>query len=108
MSSDKDFVIGVTGIPAVGVLNKKPAHLVLVDLPEAKNKCNIKFFISLDRPVAENGFITVKGIFYEASEEDICKNYNEVIATANKESIEEVMFPLFRIVKIKNLVFKAK
>lgn len=106
--SDKDFAIGVTSIPTVGVLNKKPAHLVLVEVPEAKGKSAIKYFISLDRPAAENGLVTVKGFFCESSEEDICKNYNDVIAATAKDSHEEIMFPLTRVVRIKNLVFRAK
>jgi hypothetical protein len=108
MSGDKDLAVGVAGIPMMGAIYKKPAHLVVLELPETKNKVTTRFFISLDKPSYDGGFISVKGFFNDSSESDISKSYADLVNNTSKDLIEEYMFPIHRVLRIKNLVFKAK
>lgn len=107
MSGDKDLAVNVAGIPAVGTISKKPVHLILLESTEGKTKSVLKF-LALDKPGNESGFVNAKGFFTEASETEISKNYNEIIANTSKDLYEEIMFPLYKIVRIKNLFYKAK
>lgn len=107
--SDKDYLIGPGIIPNVGQLNKKPLYLVVVESPEVKSKfLPIKYFISLDKPNFESNMVCCKGFFTDANEAEINKNYTEMYNNTPKENFEELMFPIQRVVRIKNLVFKAK
>lgn len=103
-----DIAVGIVPAPSIGSISKKPPHLVVVESPEGKSKLSIKFFISLDKPSVDVGFINVKGFFIDKEEKDINDNYIELVTNVSKENIEEIMFPHHRVVRIKNLVFKAK
>ena len=107
MSGDKDLAVNIAAIPAVGTISKKPVHLILVESTEGKTKLVLKF-LSLDKPGNESNLVSAKGFFTEASEDEISKNYNEIISNTSKELYEEIMFPLYKIVRIKNLFYKAK
>lgn len=101
---EKDFAVGVTAGPLVmGAISKKPAHLVLIE----DNK-KVRKFISLDKPEILNGFIQVKGVFSDFSEDEISKNFSVILTNSSKELIFEMMFPWHRICSVRNLVFKAK
>jgi hypothetical protein len=102
---DNDFAIGVTAAPPVGALSKKPAHLVTLE--DSKGKVS-KRFISIDKPEFLNGFVQVKGVYSDESEEEISKNYSEILSSSPKELIVELMLPWGRISSVRNLVFKAK
>lgn len=105
--SDKDFSVGLASIPQAGALLKKPLYLILVESIEGKVK-TVLHFISIDKPINENGFISAKGFFCKSSLSEINENYAEITATTAKTDYEELMFPIPRIIRIKNLVYKAK
>lgn len=85
---------------------KKPPYLILLEAKLGK-AIVIEAFISLDKPASENGFVHAKGFFATQPEEEIVKSFNDIIMTAPKESIVEMMFPLHRIISIRNLIFNA-
>lgn len=85
---------------------KKPPYLVTLTPTTEKSK-SLQKFISLDKPESLNGFIQVKGIYCDHSEEEIIKNFAEILASSPKELILEMLFPLHRIISIRSLVFNA-
>lgn len=103
--SDKDYAVAATSrVPLGSPISTKPAHLLTF---ENSGKSKVKFFITLEKPEFENQFIHVKGIYSEASEEEINNSFTEILTVAGKDSILEMYFPLHRISSIKNLVFRA-
>lgn len=106
--TDKDIAIGITGLPQIGALSKKPPHLILLE-DEKKKSAAPKKFITTDKPdIGAMGFVQAKGIFSEASEETIVASYADLLNSAHKEEFVEMMFPHHKVVSIRNLVFKAK
>lgn len=105
--TDHDIAIGPVGIPNTAALAKKPPHLV--SLSDGKK---IELFLSLDKPESLNGFIQVKGFYVSdsdrATEEQVNKDYLNLMGEIKKDSIVEMYFPLHRVHSIKNLMFKAK
>lgn len=102
--SEKDFAVGQAGLPQVGGQTRKPCYLIMLDVGTAKKKSG-RFFVSIDKPVFEMSFISVKGVFSDLEEEEINKSYYDLISI--KSDIVDMMFPNHRIVSIKNLVFNA-
>jgi hypothetical protein len=100
--SEKDLAIGVTTMPPVGVISRKPSYLITLDGKTQKR------FVTLDKPEIQNGFVQAKGIYSEESEDDIVQKYADLLTSSPKELILEMMFPLAKIVSIRSLVFKAK
>ena len=86
---------------------KKPPYLITLDDGVTGKVRNFQRFISLDKPQSENGFVQVKGIFCDKSEEEIIKTFNDILTTSSKELTLEMMFPLHRIYSIRSLVFNA-
>lgn len=104
--TDKDFAVGVTAVlPTAGALMKKPPHLIY--LTDGKGKVTDKF-LSMDKPEFQNGFIQVKGLYVEESDDEISKSFFDILTNSPKELILEMMFPWHRISGVRNLVFKAK
>ena len=79
----------------------------MVALAPVEKSKGLQKFISLDKPELLNGFIQVKGIYCDHSEDEIIKNFTEILATSPKELILEMLFPLHRINSIRSLVFNA-
>jgi hypothetical protein len=105
--SDKDFSVGaIVGVPTVGALNKKPIYLLTLEDASGK-KNSFQRFIALDKPDSQNGFLMTKGIFSELSEEEITKNFSEILTATPKELILDVWFPWHRIISVRSLVFNA-
>lgn len=105
---EKDLAIGVTAAPLVaGAKSNKPSYLITLEDNSGKNK-SVKFFITLDKPEHNNGFVQVKGVFSEKSEAEITKTFQDILTGAPKDLILEMMFPLQKICSIRSLVFKAK
>lgn len=103
--SDKDYAIAATQRVVSGSpISNKPPHLLSF---ENSGKSKSKFFITVEKPEFENQFIHVKGIYSEASEEEISNSFTEILTNAGKESILEMYFPIHKISSIKNLVFRA-
>ena len=101
---DKDFAIGVVATPTnLNVLSKKPAYLL--SLSDNKKVVN---FITLDKPELLNGFISVKGMFCESTQEEIIKNFSDILTNVQKELVLEMMFPHHRVLSIRSLVFRSK
>jgi len=95
----------LTGAPAPSL--KKPPFLITLDDGLTGKTRNFQRFISLDKPESINGFIQVKGIFCDKDEEEIIKNFNDILTSLGKEHILEMMFPIHRIYHIRSLVFSA-
>jgi hypothetical protein len=105
----QDLVIGVTTrVPTGSQISAKPSYLIYIEEDGTGKNKKIKRFITLDRPELLNGFVQVKGFFSELSDDEIINNYPQVLTTAKKELILEVMFPWHKIHSIRSLVFKAK
>lgn len=86
---------------------KKPPYLITLDNGLIGKTQNYQRFISLDKPESLNGFVQVKGIFCDKSEEEIIKTFHDILTTSPKELTLEMMFPLHRIHSIRSLVFNA-
>jgi len=97
---------GVAILPTGAPIKRNPIYLITLEKQSGKTQV-IEKFISLDKPQSENGFIQVKGIFCEKSEEEIIKSFNEILTSSPKELILEMMFPHHRILSIRSLVFNA-
>jgi len=109
--TEKDITLTLVNVPQVGVLSKKPAHLILLeDIPKNKGtQPTVKKFITIDMPeIGSNGFTHAKGVFSDMDEAAIVTNYADILSNVKKEEIVEMMFPHHRIINIRNLVFKAK
>jgi hypothetical protein len=108
MSSDKDINIFAGNlIPSGAPTLKKPPYLIVMERTEKKTQV-IERFISLDKPSSQlNGFIEVKGIYTDKTEEEVIKSFNEILANTPKEAILEMMFPIHRIISIRSLIFNA-
>jgi hypothetical protein len=108
--SDKDFTISMTAnVPTVGATSRKPAYLVILEsnaISQTKSKTLVRF-ISLDKPESINGFIQVKGIYSDSTEEEIISNYSEILTSLKRELICEMMFPWHKVCSIRSLVFNA-
>lgn len=108
--ADNDIAISVSNrVPNGSTVMSKPSYLIYLEDYVGKTK-TIKHFISTDKPEHLNGFIQVKGIFVDSSvpENDIIKNYVEILTSAKRELVLEVLFPWHKICYIRSLVFKAK
>lgn len=106
--TDKDIAIGITGLPQIGAISKKPPHLILLE-DEKKKGAPSKKFITTDKPdIGTNGFVQAKGFFSDASEETIVANFANLLSSVPKEEFVEMMFPHHKVISIRNLVFKAK
>lgn len=115
MPNDKDLAVGpigmqvpggaiyASGIQANNAISKRPTYLVHLDVgPKSKGN----FFVSLDKPELQSGFIQVKGFYTdENSEETIASSFQEMIRNATKEQIVDIFLPWHRIHNIRNLVF---
>ncbi len=86
---------------------KKPPFLITLDDGMNGKTRNFQRFISLDKPESINGFVQVKGIFTDSTEEEIIKGFSDILTSTPKESILEMMFPLHRIYSIRSLIFNA-
>ncbi len=103
--TDKDYAVAATQRVVSGSpILSKPAHLLAF---ENSGKSKVKFFITTEKPEFENQFVHVKGIYSEASEEEISNSFVDLLTNAGKESILEMYFPIHKISSIKNLVFRA-
>ena len=104
--SEKDFLVGSVGIPSVGHVSKKPCYLITLVDPSGKGTI-VSRFISFDKPDLQNGFIQVKGIFSDLGDDKIVKGFGEIVASAPKESILDMLLPWHRVHSIRSLVFNA-
>lgn len=100
--TDKDFLVGTVGIPTVGHINRKPCYLVTL----TSGKSTVSF-LSLDKPLSENGLLQVKGFYTDLAAEQLVKTFIEVVSSTPKENILDMMFPLHRVFDIRSLVFNA-
>lgn len=105
-----DIAVSVSNrVPVGSPIANKPSYLVALEETVGKTK-TIRYFITLDRPEQLNGFIQVKGIFADSSleESEIIKTFSDLLTSAKKELILEMLFPWHKICSIRSLVFKAK
>jgi hypothetical protein len=99
-------------INPVALINKpvqfnKPSYLLTYeDGAVAKNK--VKRIVTIDKPETNSSYVHLKGVMTELSEEEIISSYQEVLTSAPKELIIEVMVPWHRVFSLRSLVFKAK
>jgi hypothetical protein len=101
--TDKDFAIGVTtAIPNPASVSKRTPYLIYLKVKP------IKRFISLDKPDVQNNCVQVKGLYSDLPEDEIIKKFQDILTTAPKEVILDVMFPLHEISSMRSLIFRAK
>jgi len=103
---EKDFAVGSVGIPSVGQISKKPCYLVALTELTSKSK-SLLYFVAIDKPESQNGFIQAKGIYADLSEEELVKKFAELLSSTPKENILDMMFPWHRVYSIRSLVFNA-
>lgn len=104
--SEKDFAVGAVGLPQVGKIANKPRYLVSLTDGLGKTKAVIHF-IAMDKPDLQLGFIAVKGIYSDGSEEEISASFVDIINNTLKEAILDLLLPVHRVICIKSLVFNA-
>jgi hypothetical protein len=106
--SNQDYAISSVSYDpnAPNKVSKKPNYLVSLTDSTAK-KAAITYFIAMDRPDPQNGFVAVKGFFCDEAKEDIIASFAEIVANTPKESILELMIPIHRVRCIRSLVFNA-
>ena len=104
-----DIAVGTFSgpLPTGAPVAKKPAYLITLEDTTGKTK-SLKRFITLDKPELLNGFVQVKGLFSEESEDEISKKFNEILTSAAKDLFLEVLFPWHKICSVRSLVFRAK
>lgn len=105
--SEKDFAIGTVAAPLVGsAISQKPRYLIVLEDGSGKTKATT-LFIAVDKPDLLNGFIGVKGIYTDASEEDVLAKFNTILTSTPKEQQVDILFPWHRVASIRSLVFNA-
>jgi hypothetical protein len=119
---DRDLAIGAVGASQTGVptgavyaggltagstVSKKPCYLLTLEEVRFGKTKLITRFILIDKPDILNGFVQVKGIYSDFSEDDIVKRFWDIIQTTPKEQQLEIMFPTHRVVSIRSLMFNA-
>lgn len=104
---EKDFTVGIATIPTVGSLTKKPSYLITLEAVSGKSKV-VQKFITLEKPELLNGFVSAKGIYSEADEDEIVKTFSELLTNSSKDLILDMMFPWQKISSIRSLIFRAK
>jgi hypothetical protein len=97
-----DIAVGTANLPTVAPSIKRPAYLII--LVDAKKET---FFIATDRPAFETGFVLVRGIYSDLTEDEIIKRFSEILVSAPKDSVLEIMLPAHRVKSIRSLVFNA-
>jgi len=105
--SGNDIAVAVTGLSGTVAVSKKPSYLILMEDSSSKSK-NVKKFITLDKPELLQGFVQVKGFFSDAPEEEIIKNFVDLLTSTSKDLILEVLIPWHKISYMRSLVFKQK
>jgi hypothetical protein len=107
--SNSDMAISSVGIPNYSNVVMKPPFLIALEETVGKSKA-LRYFLTIDRPDVGNEYIQAKGMFIDStvSEEEIIKNYSQLLTDAKKELILEMWFPWRRIFYVRNLVFKSK
>jgi hypothetical protein len=104
--SDKDFAVSTVGLlPQVGKISNKPHYLITLT-NKSKTKPLINF-IATDKPDIQMGYISVKGIYCDQSDEEITSKYSEILSNTPKETILDIMFPNHRVHCIRSLMFNA-
>jgi hypothetical protein len=104
-----DIAVGTYSGPLPGgaPVARKPVYLVVLEEQVGKNIV-MKRFITIDKPEIIPGFVQVKGVFTDLSEDEISSKYLDVLASSSKDLFVEIMFPQHKINNIRNLVFRAK
>jgi hypothetical protein len=104
--AEKDFMVGNVGLPQVGQVSKKPCYLVVLEDTSGKTKI-LKHFIAVKQPDLQAAFVQVNGIYTDATEDAISKNFTDILTATPKEAILDMMFPWHKIHSIRSLVFNA-
>ena len=106
MSND-DIGINVTNMSMnTKLVVQRPRYLISLDVTNGKIH-SVERFITLDKLDWLTGFVQAKGIFSDITEAEIIKNFQDILTAAPKESILEMIFPVHRILSIRNLIFNA-
>jgi hypothetical protein len=112
---EKDIAIEpFNKLPAPGSLLNKPSYLISLqdNSKTAKGVTieSVKYFISIEKPDLQISFVQTKGVFVNPTleEQDIVKNYANILTNTNKDLFLEMCFPWHKILCIRSLVFKLK
>lgn len=110
MSSDKDILVGSPlAIPMGPPVKSIPSYLVklLPDITAGTKTKSYRMFLAVEQPQFNADFIHTKGLFSEASEDDIITGYKEMVAAATAAQIIEMWIPWHTIHSVRSLVFKT-
>ncbi len=102
-----DIAINPVGLSTKPTISNKPSYLVIFEDPSSSSGATRKI-ITIDKPDTGSSFLQMKGFFTEVAEEEILSSYQDILTTARKEDIIEIMIPWNRIFSVRSLVFKAK
>lgn len=104
-----DIAIGTANLPTGTPTLKKPVYLITLVDPSGKatKDATTTYFIATDRPELIQSFISVRGIYCEATEEEIVKGFSDIVGKAPKDTVLEMIFPAHRVKSIRSLVFNA-
>ncbi len=102
--SNHDFAVSNVGYTphAPPKLNYTPHVIHLVD-----GKKTIKF-ITTNKMDLSNGYVAAKGLFTDASDEEISSKYMQMTEEVEKEKIVDILFPNHRILYIQSLIYTAR
>jgi hypothetical protein len=81
----------------------KAPYLLVVQI-----KKGFRNFLSLEKPEFFHQHLSTKGFFCEASDDEIAKNFAQILTDTSRELYTEMSFPLTKVEYVKNLVYKAK
>lgn len=86
---------------------KQPNYYLVLLKENFHSKMNC--FLSLDAPRNENNLVYVKGYLIELSLNDkSLDDFNVDSYLKNKNNVDSLMIPIYNIIYIKNLAYKAK
>jgi len=102
---NNDQHISVTN--SYGNLSLPPLHYLVI-VEGSENSMINDYYIT---PKVDNSGSFIKFIGFQVREnnvENIIKNYKDLISSASALDYEDLIIPLSRVKKIKNLIFKKK
>ena len=106
-----DIAVSVSNrVPMGSPIMNKPSYLITLEQDTTSKTKSLKYFITLEKPELLNGFVQAKGLFAAkgVTEEKIITSFSEILTSADKVLILEVLLPWHKICSIRSLVFRAK
>jgi len=104
--SDKDLAVSAVSKLINNVQKQTvPLHLLVFEDPTVKVKYRNFIATRLDEGAS---FVKVVGFYCDLTEDEINKKYLDLVKDVGRELYIEVLVPVVRVIKIKNLIYKSK